>query len=258
MKSSTLTNILMLLEKKGSMRPRELQELLDLSPQIIHRHLKKLVQQGLLEIKGSAPFTQYALAGVPNLESVSNWINARVLTGNPESLVCETRDVFAARLPILKSFVKHGLPEKTLPLVIIAAGEIGNNSFDHNLGQWRDVPGCWFESQITGRRLWISIADRGQGVYQSLHRTHPELADDQVALKAAFETVISGRSPEKRGNGLKFAREIISKMPGDGLACVSGNGRVQYGGQGENCLSLLNKHFPQIKGTVTLMTWRLP
>src|SRR6202042_1514929 len=108
------------------------------------------------------------------------------------SWVSETREIFTARLFHLKTFVRNGLSENLLPLVISTAGEIGNNSFDHNLGQWRDVPGCWFDSQVTGRHLWIWIADRGQGIFHSLVKVHPELADEETALHAAFETIISG------------------------------------------------------------------
>ncbi len=257
MKTQTRAHILKMIEKSGKVRPFELRKSLNISAQVIHRHLRTLIDQGLIEIKGSAPFTQYALAGVPDLEAVSAWVSARTAPKSPESWVCETRETFAARLPHLKSFVKNGLPENLLPLVISTAGEIGNNSFDHNLGQWRDVPGCWFESQVTGRHLWICIADRGQGIFQSLVKVHPHLADEQAALNAAFETIISGRAPERRGNGLKFVKKSLSMTPGGGLACISGSGRVFYGEQGERCIALLGKNFIKVKGTVTLMVWQL-
>lgn len=239
------------------MRPEGLRESLKISSQAIHRHLRSLVKEGILEAVGSAPFTQYALAGIPDLEGVSGWINAEKLTQSPQSSVCETRDVLAARLPHLKSFLANGLPPDLLPMVISMTGEIGNNSFDHNSGQWRDVPGCWFQSQVTGGHFWICIADRGQGVFQSLVRVHPHLTDDQAALTAAFETIISGRAPEQRGNGLKFVRQNIATTPGAGLACMSGKGRVFYGEQKEKCLALLDKYFTEVKGTITLMVWKL-
>jgi len=257
MKTDTRSCIVKIIEKNGKARPFDLVKALGISAQAIHRHLKSLVSEGVLEIQGAAPYTQYTMAGIPDLERASQWMNARTLTESPGTFVSETRDVLAARLPHLKSFVKKGLSEKLLPLVISTSGEIGNNSFDHNLGQWRDVPGCWFESQVTGGCLWICIGDRGQGVFQSLARVHPELKDEQTALEAAFEKIISGRAPEKRGNGLKFVRSSLSKKPESGLACISGDGRVHYGAQGEKCLSLLDKHFSKVKGTVTLIVWRL-
>ncbi len=255
MKTETRGKILQIIEKSGKIRPFELRNILKISPQVIHRHLRTLTQQGLLEIKGSAPLVYYALAGVPDFEAASRWANAPAAPQSPEASVSETREIFTARLPHLKSFLRNGLPENLLPLVISTAGEVGNNSFDHNLGQWRDVPGCWFESQVTGRHLWICIADRGQGVYQSLMKVHPELPDEQAALTAAFDTIISGRAPERRGNGLKFVKNTMVKTPGGGIACISGTGRVSYGEQGERCAKLLDKRFHHTKGTVTLMLW---
>lgn len=257
MKTQTRAQIFKMIEKSGKIRPFELQKSLNISAQAIHRHLRTLTGQGLIEVKRSGSLTHYSLAGVPDLGVVSRWMNARTAPKGPDSLVCPTREIFTGRLPQLKSFVRNGLPERVLPLVIATTGEIGNNSFDHNLGQWRDVPGCWFESQVSGRHLWICIADRGQGIYQSLVKVHPELTDEQTALNAAFETIISGRAPERRGNGLKFVRSNLSSTPGSGIACVSGTGQVSYGEQGERCRTFLDKDFIHVKGTVTLMVWRL-
>ncbi|MFN0118193.1 MAG: winged helix-turn-helix domain-containing protein [Elusimicrobiota bacterium] len=257
MKTKTRSEIIELIKKNQKMRPVELREHLNISPQIIHRHLRSLVEQEVLEAIGSPPLTYYALAGIPDFEAVSHWINAKTLDKNPQQWVCETREIFNARLPHLKSFMNNGLSENILPLVISIIGEIGNNSFDHNLGQWKDVPGCWFESQVTGHHLWVWIADRGQGIFQSLIKIHKHLKDDQTALKAAFETIISGRAPEQRGNGLKYVKNNLSTTQGCGVACISGTGHVQYGEQGEKCAALLSKNFSKVNGTFTLMTWRL-
>lgn len=257
MKTDTRNQILKIIEEHGNIRPSHLQNLLKITPQAVHYHLRYLVKQGLVEARGSVPFTQYAPAGIPNLSSVAGWLNASTATENSDSPVCETRDVFSARLPHLKTHVANGLPPNLLPLVVSTAGEIGNNSFDHNFGQWRDVPGCWFESQSTGRQLWVWIADRGQGVLQSLAKVHPGIGDDRAALKAAFETIISGRTPEQRGNGLKFVRESVVTTPGSGIACLSGAGGVHYGESGERCLALLRNPFENVNGTITLVTWRL-
>jgi hypothetical protein len=255
MKTQTRSEILKLIDKNGPIRPFELCAILKLSNQAIHRHLKSLVEQGIVELKGTPPFTQYLMAGIPNLVDVSNWLTANLMAETSKAQVSETRDVFVARLSQLKSQVKKGLPLKTLPIVIATTGEIGNNSFDHNIGQWRDIPGCWFEFQVTGKHLWICIADRGQGIFKSLSKTHPELKSDQAALTAAFEKVISGRSPEKRGNGLKFVKDNISKGASGGLACISGNGRIHYGSEGLKCAALLDKKFTKVRGTITLIGW---
>jgi len=50
------------------------------------------------------------------------------------------------------------------PLIVAVAGEIGNNSFDHNLGNWPDIPGVFFSYSIRDRKL--VLADRGQFIRQ--------------------------------------------------------------------------------------------
>jgi hypothetical protein len=43
------------------------------------------------------------------------------------------------------------------------------------------------------------------------------LADHQEALTIAFERIVSGRRPERRGNGLKFVRSVIHAHADRGL-----------------------------------------
>lgn len=257
MKTKTRSHIIKFIEKKRRARPVELVQALKISHQSIHRHLRSLISDGVLESRGRPPSTHYVLAGIPDFSRALQWFKADRIKENSPSTVCESRDILTARLSHLKAFVKQGLLNEDLPLIISATGEIGNNSFDHNLGQWRDVPGCWFENQITGGRLWICIADRGQGIYRSLIRVDPTIQNDQAALEAAFEKYISGRAPEKRGNGLKYVKNLILGKKGRGLACCSGRGQIHYGDWGMDCQKVLESTFSKATGTITLVCWGL-
>jgi len=257
MKTKTRLNIVKFIKEKRQARPVELVQALNISHQAIHRHLKILITDGILESRERPPSTYYVLAGVPDFSQALQWFRAERIEENPLATVCETRDILTARLSHLKAFVKRGLPIEDLPLVVSTAGEIGNNSFDHNVGQWRDVPGCWFESQITGKRLWICIADRGQGVYRSLIQVDATLQNDQDALQTAFEKQISGRALEKRGNGLKYVKNLILGGGDRGLACCSGGGEVHYGDWGVDCQRVLTTGFSKANGTMTLVCWGL-
>lgn len=258
MKTQTRSSILQIIQQNGSSRPIELVRKLGVSPQAIHRHLRLLVATGQIEPRGRGPKTRYCIAGAPQLDNVLHWCASIAKPSeSPGENVCETRDVFTARLSHLSSFTRTGLKEEDLSLVISVVGEIGNNCFDHNLGNWRDVPGCWFETQTTARQLWLCIADRGQGVFRSLTRVVPSIPDDQEALITAFETTISGRSPENRGNGLKFVRNIIVAGEKRGLACRSGSGLVDYGSLGRVCRNELVRCSHHPIGTITVVLWGL-
>ena len=130
----------------------------------------------------------------------------------PSKLYCSNSAVFQTRLTQMQDFLA-GVQElhNIFPLVVAVAGEIGNNSFDHNLGNWPDVPGIFFGYDIHKRN--IILADRGLGILSTLKRVKPDLDTDQSALQVAFTEILSGRSPESRGNGLKFVRKIISENP---------------------------------------------
>lgn len=92
-------------------------------------------------------------------------------------------------------------------------GEIGNNSFDHNLGSWPDIRGIFFAYDLNKRQ--IALADRGQGVLTTLKRARPTLMNDSEALLTAFTEKISGRAPENRGNGLKYVKKVIVDIKKD-------------------------------------------
>lgn len=169
-----------------------------------------------------------------------------------------TRDVFQARLDTLyqEITVRQLLPEDDTALLTSVAGEIGNNCFDHNLGQWSDQIGCWFSWATDAEEVWCLIADRGQGVLNSLKRVQPDLQDELQALKIAFEKRLSGRSPEQRGNGLKFVRIIINQHSDRGLLFCSGPASIRFGGnrQFEKYLRP-DKIKKQGTGTLAVLLW---
>lgn len=127
-------------------------------------------------------------------------------------IYCETRDVFQSRLETLQYQLGQTLPiDGIVSLAIAVAGEIGNNSYDHNLGNWPDMMGIFFYYDEKNRS--IILADRGQGVLSTLRHARPELKNSVEALTVAFTETVSGRQPEVRGNGLKFVRSVISDNP---------------------------------------------
>lgn len=129
-----------------------------------------------------------------------------------EQFYCQTSYVFQTRLMKLENELKNIAElEAIFPLIVAIAGEIGNNSFDHNLGNWPDISGIFFGYDLHKR--YIVLADRGQGILATLKRIKPELSSDQNAMRVAFTEIISGRAPEARGNGLKFVRQVVADNP---------------------------------------------
>jgi sensor histidine kinase regulating citrate/malate metabolism len=142
---------------------------------------------------------------------------------NREDYYCQTRDNFQARLDKMMRdpAISSKIGENELYILSAITGEIGSNSFDHNLGNWPNIPGIFFSYEFSGDQLVIVLADRGRGVLKTLKRVRPEIPNDRVALEIAFTEKLSGRAPENRGNGLKFVREEV-KTQGTHLVFSSG------------------------------------
>jgi hypothetical protein len=163
-----------------------------------------------------------------NIEkSAYDWITAKPANVDVESeFYCETRDIFQARLDrLVIMLLRDEKLKSSISIVSAIAGEIGNNSFDHNLGNWPDVMGIFFGYEIKENKFIIAIADRGRGILKTLQRVKSKLKNDSEALQTAFTERISGRAPEKRGNGLKFVKENI-KTKRMHLTFISGDAQA--------------------------------
>lgn len=140
-----------------------------------------------------------------------DWVKSTIPSAPSPNMYCGTRDIFQARLEVFQSKLSQIAPITTVSLVTAAAGEIGNNSYDHNLGNWPDISGIFFSYSMRNRT--VVLADRGLGILRTLQRVRPLLTNSAEALKVAFTETLSGRYPETRGNGLKFVRSIIIDNP---------------------------------------------
>lgn len=145
-------------------------------------------------------------------ETAFNWasISPEYSKPAPKYLHTENRASFEGRLmDFQKELMAIPEFEEIFPLVIAVCGEIGGNSFDHNIGKWPDLHGIFFSYDIENRE--VVLADRGVGIKNTLRQTVPTIQNDKEALRIAFTDFISGRAGESRGNGLKFVREVVEK-----------------------------------------------
>ena len=143
----------------------------------------------------------------------------------PEEFYCQNSAIFQTRLIKMEDLMIQNEKIKDIfSLIVSVAGEIGNNSFDHNLGQWPDTMGIFFGYDLNKKQ--IILADRGLGILKTLKRVKSNLKNHAQALETAFTEIISGRAPENRGNGLKFVRKVISKNPIN-LFFQTGNAQLQ-------------------------------
>ena len=157
------------------------------------------------------------------MKFASGWIQSG--TEFPGTFYCPTSSIFNARLTKMEMMLmrKPGF-EKLYSLITLITGEIGDNSFAHNLGKWPDTSGIFFGYDLDKRI--IVLADRGLGILETLRQVRLSLASHVAAVEVAFTEFISGRAPEKRGNGLKLVREVVLEQPID-LFFTSGDAEVR-------------------------------
>lgn len=156
-----------------------------------------------------------------------------------EIMHCLYRDEFNARLGrFISMFKTFGLNESDAQRATALVGELGNNVFDHNLGNWpTNISGCIIAAQHypSIRTIEIAVGDPGVGFYGSLKAAFPEIKNDIEAIKLGLDGN-TGRVGEKRGNGLKliqqwtlqnFAGKVMIHS-GNGLVIVDNTGMKEY------------------------------
>lgn len=153
------------------------------------------------------------------------WATSAMAPELPSEYYCERPDRFTSRVAKMGSELQNTgkVSEEFASLLTLVAGEIGDNSFAHNVGNWPGVQGVFFAYDIA--KKIIVLADRGRGVRATLTKIRPNIASDTEALNVAFTEIVSGRNPEKRGNGLKVVRRVVESKE-IGLILRSGIGLV--------------------------------
>lgn len=153
------------------------------------------------------------------------WASCETGQEPPSEYYCPNAAIFKARFDTFEGQLgRNEATKETFSLIASSAGEIGNNSFDHNLGNWPDIPGIFFAYDL--KKSQIVLADRGRGILETLKQVKPELEDHATALQVAFTERISGRR-EKRGNGLKYVRRII-EMGIIELTFRTGDAKIEF------------------------------
>ena len=216
MRTDTQQTIYRNIARRNGATAKELIKNLGLYPTGIFRHLHHLQKKKLIYKVGTPPTVRYySYANTmkhqsPLLTNLLNWAASGDPRIAPKNALYPTRDVFQARTDGLVHDLKKVTKNDNLAYLLVAiVGEIGNNAFDHNLGHWQDIPGIHFRHDASTRE--IGIADRGQGIYATIRRVKPTVRNEAEAARVAFTERISGRAPEKRGNGLKFVKKVIEE-----------------------------------------------
>jgi anti-sigma regulatory factor (Ser/Thr protein kinase) len=124
------------------------------------------------------------------------------------------RDEFEANLPrVIRFLQKHKISDEDAYRITAIIGELGNNSFDHNLGRWPNgFIGNFIALRYNRKEKLLELAaiDFGVGFKESLKHNKPAPRSEEEAIKMGLKGV-TGRVGEKRGNGLRTVVSWIKK-----------------------------------------------
>lgn len=114
---------------------------------------------------------------------------------------------------IIASLKKIGVSEDMSMLVSSSLGEIIDNAFSHNIGQWSNDIGplvtALMQNDSQKRELTISICDFGVGFLHTLRNNYPEISTEKEAIQLALKANTTGRPNQRGGNGLLFLQKNI-------------------------------------------------
>ncbi len=217
------------MKANNSVRVSEAAKILGVSPQTV-RNWEKLGR--LVSHRSPGGQRYYLVSEIQRLavdlpKLAWAWASSAQPPELPSDYYCERQDRFSSRLEKMGTVLQQTIGVEQIDMIsllTLVTGEIGDNSFAHNGGNWPDIPGVLY-AYDESKRI-IALADRGRGVRATLQRVRPKIASDVEALTVAFTEVISGRDPEKRGNGLKVIRHI-TETKDIGLLFRSGLAQVR-------------------------------
>ena len=118
---------------------------------------------------GNRFYRQIDLDFFPNdlFQAAFDWASAPAddIPETPSQIYCGSKAVLQTRLEKLEQDLQKVTGAIDIfSLVVSVTGEIGVNSFDHNLGRWPDMQGIFFACHPTKKE--IVLADRGLGVWK--------------------------------------------------------------------------------------------
>lgn len=162
-----------------------------------------------------------------HIDFLLNAYNLGKIESVPSEFFCKTRDVFRARHDRWFNQLQREVGVEKAGLILTIIGEVGNNSFDHNLGHWQDMPGLCFYTE----QGFVLLFDCGRGIEASLAGAGFVFENENSYLTAALTQRITGRAPERRGNGLKVSLEAVKVL--DVGFCIR-SGQSSYANQKMN------------------------
>ncbi|MFH0797281.1 MAG: DUF4325 domain-containing protein [Candidatus Omnitrophota bacterium] len=185
----TIDKILRYLKVRNTVSGGELSELLGISRQAINKHLKSLIQRGVVAKEGNTKGTIYRIAG-------------KIKPQRKFRKICVLKDLEEDRVfKEVELFLNLGgnLRENVLDIVNYVFTEILNNAIEHSKSEKCGVEVCLSEYQCR-----FTIRDYGIGIFHSIY-TKFNLPDENSAMGELIKGKITTMREKHTGEGVFFS-----------------------------------------------------
>ncbi len=181
--------ILKLLKRKKSVSGRELSEFLSISRQALNKHLKVLIQKGLVVKDGKTRGAAYSLAG--KIKPAKRFRKKYVLKGLEEHKAFN-------EVALHHNFRKN-LSDNVFHIVNYVFSEILNNAIEHSRSKI-----CGIEIVLDQYNCAFTIRDYGIGIFYSIY-TKFDLSDETSAIGELIKGKTTTMRERHSGEGVFFS-----------------------------------------------------
>ena len=195
----TREKILSYIKKKGEVSGKELVEVLGITRQAVNKHIKKLVQEGLLIKEGCTKGTVYKVASShKKFSALAKFEKIYSLEGLEEHEVFREVDLFLG--------LRKGLKENVYQIINYAFTEMLNNAIEHS-----ESAKCKVEVVLTPYYCGFEIRDYGIGIFYSIFKKF-NLQDEVSAVGELIKGKVTTLPGGHTGEGVFFTSKAGDKV----------------------------------------------
>ncbi len=165
--------------------------------QAINKHIKRLVEQKALLVKGTTRSRHYIL------HPLVNWEHIYSLEGNLAEDIVWRNDI---------SQFLNDLPDNVIDIWFYGFTEILNNAIDHSSGKQVHI-----QVNKTATSTEVVIYDDGEGIFKKIQR-ELDLLDERHSVLELAKGKLTTDPDNHTGEGIFFSSRMF-----DGFAILSGN-----------------------------------
>lgn len=176
-------------------------DIFGISRQAVNKHIRGLVDQGMLDASGSTRSRSYSLGLVRRQKAII-----------PLDKNAAEHDIY------LQSFDKvvHGLPKNVSDIIFYGFTEMVNNAIDHSEGSVCEI--SMFREKES---VIIEIKDNGEGIFKRITRLK-NLPDEKQALLELHKGKLTTDPENHSGQGIFFTSKMfdVFAITSHGLAFI--------------------------------------